>query len=103
VYCAGQGLRLEPSKGAFTVLYQWAPMDGVLWMRLSLPPPGDKPNLRGIRPMKKGVTPQQAAEMIPDGAILMIGGFMGVGSPHRIIDALVELGRKNLKIGRAHV
>ena len=48
--------------------------------------------------MKKGVTPQQAAEMIPDGSVLMIGGFMGVGSPHRIIDALVALGRKNLTI-----
>ena len=44
--------------------------------------------------MKKGVTPQQAAEMIPDGAVLMIGGFMGVGSPHRIIDALVDSGAK---------
>jgi acetate CoA/acetoacetate CoA-transferase alpha subunit len=27
--------------------------------------------------------------MIPDGATVMIGGFMGVGSPHRIINALV--------------
>jgi acetate CoA/acetoacetate CoA-transferase alpha subunit len=36
--------------------------------------------------------------MIPDGAVLMIGGFMGVGSPHRIIDALVDAGRKNLTV-----
>ena len=48
--------------------------------------------------MKKGVTAIEAAEMIPDGAVLMIGGFMGVGSPHRIIEALVELGRENLTI-----
>jgi acetate CoA/acetoacetate CoA-transferase alpha subunit len=48
--------------------------------------------------MKKGVTPHQAAEMIPDGAVLMIGGFMGVGSPHRLIDALVDLGRRNLTV-----
>ena len=48
--------------------------------------------------MKKAITPQEAAELIPDGAVLMIGGFMGVGSPHRIIDALVEAGRKNLTV-----
>lgn len=48
--------------------------------------------------MKQAISPQQAAEMIPDGAVLMIGGFMGVGSPHRIIDALVAAGRKNLTV-----
>src|SRR3974390_3453721 len=36
--------------------------------------------------------------MIPDGAPLMIGGFMGVGSPHRLLAELVRLGRKNLTI-----
>jgi acetate CoA/acetoacetate CoA-transferase alpha subunit len=36
--------------------------------------------------------------MIPDGAVLMIGGFMGVGSPHRLIAELVRQGRKNLTI-----
>jgi acetate CoA/acetoacetate CoA-transferase alpha subunit len=36
--------------------------------------------------------------MIPDGASLMIGGFMGVGSPHRILDELVRQGRKNLTV-----
>ena len=48
--------------------------------------------------MKKGVTPKEAAELIPDGAVLMIGGFMGVGSPHRVIEALVEAGRKDLTV-----
>ena len=48
--------------------------------------------------MKKGVTPQEAAAMISDGAVLMIGGFMGVGSPHRIIDAIVERGVRNLTV-----
>ncbi len=43
-----------------------------------------------------GVT--QAAEMIPDGATLMIGGFMGVGSPHRLIAELVRLGRTNFTV-----
>jgi len=36
--------------------------------------------------------------MIPDGASLMIGGFMGVGSPHRMIDELVRQGKKNLTV-----
>lgn len=48
--------------------------------------------------MKKGISCHEAAEMIPDGAALMIGGFMGVGSPHRLIDALVETGRRNLTV-----
>ncbi len=48
--------------------------------------------------MKKAITPQAAAEMIPDGAVLMIGGFMGVGSPYRVIEALAQLGRKNLTV-----
>jgi len=48
--------------------------------------------------MKQAISPQQAAEMIPDESVLMIGGFMGVGSPHRIIDALVDAGRKDLTI-----
>ncbi|MGI6245271.1 MAG: CoA transferase subunit A [Pseudochelatococcus sp.] len=48
--------------------------------------------------MKEAITPQEAAELIPDGAVLAIGGFMGVGSPHRVIDALVAAGRKNLTV-----
>ncbi|RYH11675.1 3-oxoacid CoA-transferase subunit A [Tropicimonas sp. IMCC6043] len=42
--------------------------------------------------MKTATRVRDAAEMIPEGAILHIGGFMGVGSPHRLIDALVERG-----------
>jgi len=37
----------------------------------------------------KTISLEQAAAMIPDGASLMIGGFMGVGTPERIVDALV--------------
>jgi acetate CoA/acetoacetate CoA-transferase alpha subunit len=48
--------------------------------------------------MKKGLTPAEVAELIPDGASLMIGGFMGVGSPHRVIAALVAAGRRDLTI-----
>jgi len=36
--------------------------------------------------------------MIPDGASLMIGGFMGVGSPKRLIDELVRQGKRNLTV-----
>jgi acetate CoA/acetoacetate CoA-transferase alpha subunit len=47
---------------------------------------------------KKAINCTRAVEMIPDCASLMIGGFMGVGSPHRIIDELVRQGRKNLTV-----
>lgn len=48
--------------------------------------------------MKKAIRPAAAAEMIPDGAVLLIGGFMGVGSPHRLIDALVARGARDLTV-----
>ncbi len=48
--------------------------------------------------MKKALSPAEIAEFIPDGAVLMIGGFMGVGSPRRIIEALVAAGRKQLTV-----
>jgi len=37
----------------------------------------------------KTISAEQAAALIPDGASVMIGGFMGVGTPERIVDALV--------------
>ena len=36
--------------------------------------------------------------MIPEGAILMIGGFMGVGTPERLIDELVRQDKRNLTV-----
>jgi len=36
--------------------------------------------------------------LIPDGATLMIGGFFGVGIPHRLIQGLASSGRKGLVI-----
>jgi len=39
-----------------------------------------------------------AVAMIPDGATVMVGGFMGVGTPERIIDELVRQGRRNLTV-----
>ena len=48
--------------------------------------------------MKRAVKPDEAAEMIPDGAVLLIGGFMAVGSPLRLIDAIVARGTKQLTV-----
>jgi acetate CoA/acetoacetate CoA-transferase alpha subunit len=48
--------------------------------------------------MKRALKVGAAAELVTDGAILLIGGFMGVGSPHRLIDALVARGLRGLTI-----
>lgn len=39
-----------------------------------------------------------AVAMIPDGASLMIGGFMAVGTPENLIDELVRQGKRNLTV-----
>lgn len=46
----------------------------------------------------KFISVEQAASMVKDGMSVMIGGFMAVGSPARIIDKIVESGVKNLTI-----
>lgn len=46
----------------------------------------------------KTVSVESAVKLIPDGASLMIGGFMGVGTPERIIDELVRQNKKNLTV-----
>ncbi|MBG6145048.1 MAG: 3-oxoacid CoA-transferase subunit A [Roseibium album] len=48
--------------------------------------------------MKEAIKAAEAAELIPDGSTLLIGGFMGVGSPHRLIDAIVARGINDLTI-----
>lgn len=48
--------------------------------------------------MKRPVPLEQAVAMVPDGAAVMVGGFMGVGSPMRLIDELVRQRRKNLTL-----
>lgn len=44
------------------------------------------------------VSVEDAVAMIPEGAVLMIGGFMGVGTPERVIDELVRQGKRNLTV-----
>jgi acetate CoA/acetoacetate CoA-transferase alpha subunit len=46
----------------------------------------------------KTISVQDAVAMIPDGASLMIGGFMGVGTPERLIDELTRQGKRNLTV-----
>ena len=48
--------------------------------------------------MKKTIKVSDAIASVPDGASLMIGGFMGVGTPPRLIDELVRQGKKNLVV-----
>ena len=40
----------------------------------------------------------QSVAMIPDGASLMIGGFMSVGTPERIVDEIVRQGKRDLTV-----
>ncbi len=46
----------------------------------------------------KTVPVNDAVAMIPDGASLMIGGFMGVGTPERVIDEIVRQEKRDLTI-----
>jgi len=48
--------------------------------------------------MKTATKLEDAIALIPDGATVMIGGFFGVGSPHRLIQGLASSGRKGLRI-----
>ena len=48
--------------------------------------------------MAKQINAAQAAEMVKDGMTVMVGGFMSIGTPIILIDALVEKGVKNLTL-----
>ncbi|MBK5261483.1 MAG: 3-oxoacid CoA-transferase subunit A [Peptostreptococcaceae bacterium] len=41
---------------------------------------------------------KKATDLIKDGMTIMVGGFLGNGSPHKLIDALVEKGVSNLTL-----
>ena len=46
--------------------------------------------------MPKFISIEEAVKLIPDGASVMFGGFMGCGNAHRFIDALSKSGVKDL-------
>jgi acetate CoA/acetoacetate CoA-transferase alpha subunit len=46
----------------------------------------------------KTVSLEQAVAMIPDGASLMIGGFMAVGTPERVVDEIIRQNKRNLTV-----
>lgn len=46
----------------------------------------------------KLVSIKEAVDMIKDGDTLMIGGFLAVGSPNKVIDALVETDKGNFTL-----
>src|SRR5215213_193075 len=46
----------------------------------------------------KAIPLQEAAALIPNGATLMIGGFMGVGTPEPLIDELVRQKKRDLTV-----
>lgn len=43
-------------------------------------------------------TVEEAVARIPDGASLMVGGFMAVGTPERLMDELVRQGKRDLTV-----
>ncbi len=47
---------------------------------------------------KEILTPQQAASKLKDGMTVMVGGFMTVGTPEGLVNAIAESGVKNLTI-----
>jgi acetate CoA/acetoacetate CoA-transferase alpha subunit len=46
----------------------------------------------------KTISVGEAVSMIPNGASLMIGGFMGVGTPERLMDEIVRQGKRDLTV-----
>lgn len=48
--------------------------------------------------LNKLISVKEAVSKIKDGSVLLFGGFLGCGSPHKVIDALIESGVKDLTI-----
>lgn len=48
--------------------------------------------------MDKRITLKEAVDMIKDGSVIMVGGFLACGTPDKLIDALVSKGVKDLTL-----
>ena len=48
--------------------------------------------------MEKVTTIEQAMEAVQEGMTIMIGGFLGVGTPEKLVDEIVAKGIKNLTL-----
>lgn len=48
--------------------------------------------------MKRALSTEDAVELIPEGSSLLIGGFMAVGSPNRLIETLAASGKGGFTI-----
>jgi acetate CoA/acetoacetate CoA-transferase alpha subunit len=48
--------------------------------------------------MCKSTTIRNAIAIIPDGAVIMIGGFLGCGTPDGLVNELIRQGKRNLTI-----
>jgi acetate CoA/acetoacetate CoA-transferase alpha subunit len=60
--------------------------------RLDLSPAADR------SPIMKAVSAEEAVAMIPNGATVMVGGFMGVGTPERLLEELVRQRKSGLML-----
>jgi len=48
--------------------------------------------------VEKTISMEKAVEMVKDGMTIMVGGFLGVGNPLTLVDALVDKGVRNLTL-----
>ena len=53
---------------------------------------------RGGAAVRRAIKVAEVVAIVPDGATVMIGGFLAVGTPERLVDALVQAGRKDLVV-----
>jgi acetate CoA/acetoacetate CoA-transferase alpha subunit len=70
-------------------------MAGHLHQGIASNPPVQAP---WLEPTMKAVSAEEAVAMIPNGASVMVGGFMGVGTPERLLDELVRQKKSGLSI-----
>jgi acetate CoA/acetoacetate CoA-transferase alpha subunit len=43
--------------------------------------------------VRQAIKVAEVVAIVPDGATVMIGGFLAAGTPERLVDALVQAGR----------